>query len=392
MEPPIIHIGPTPFFSNRGCHIRILNEIRGLEARGKKVILCTYGLGNDVDGLDIRRICSIPGYTKTGAGFSPFKPLADLLLFFLVLRVAYQERVRIIHAHLHEGGLIGWCVKIVLFWRRITLIMDIQGSLSGELRSYGTFNRLPFLLSVFYFIERLICLMPDKIVCSSSASRTFLIQSCRVKDQKIELVGDVVPDSFFLTSPASSLRNELGISAGTRLVIYTGSLLPGKGVDYLLEAIEPVLGEHHEVLFVLVGYPKSEIENYVDRAGFADRVMLPGEVDYADLSLWLGSADLAVDPKASGSGEASGKILHYMAAGLPVVCFNTENNRAFLGEHAFYAGAISSSELAAAIDLALTDSESRRKYGAFCRTRAEQSFSIDSVGRQLDRLYHQIAR
>ena len=146
------------------------------------------------------------------------------------------------------------------------------------------------------------------------------------------------------------------------------------------------------MLFVLVGYPKGEAENFIDRMGVADRCMLPGEVDYTDLYLWLGSADLAVDPKASGSGEASGKILHYMAAGLPVVCFDTENNRAFLGAHAFYAATVSSPELAGAIDLALTDSESRRKYGAFCRTRAEQSFSIDSVGRQLDRLYHQIER
>lgn len=392
MKPPIIHIGPTPFFSNRGCHIRILNEIRGLEACGGRAILCTYGLGNDIDGLDLRRIRSIPGYRKTGAGFSPFKPLADLLLFFLVLRVAYRERVRIIHGHLHEGGLIGWCVKVVLFWRRIGLIMDVQGSLSGELRAYGTFKRLPFLLPMFYFIERLICLMPDKIVCSSSASKAFLVRSCKVPEEKIELVGDVVPNSLFQDSRPGGCREDLGLPADKLVVIYTGSLLPGKGVDILLEAVGPVLEGHQDALFVLVGYPKDAVETFIGRTGVAGRVILPGEVDYADLGRWLGSADLAVDPKTAGSGEASGKVLHYMAAGLPVVCFDTENNRAFLGEHAFYPAAISSDELAAAIDLALTDPESRLKYGAFCRSRAQQNFSIDSAGRQLDRLYHQFER
>ncbi|MEJ2058334.1 MAG: glycosyltransferase family 4 protein, partial [Desulfofustis sp.] len=147
-----------------------------------------------------------------------------------------------------------------------------------------------------------------------------------------------------------------------------------------------------DVLFVLVGYPKHAVEKHIGRTGVGDRVILPGEVDYAELGLWLASADLAVDPKISGSGEASGKILHYMAAGLPVVCFDTENNRAFLGEHAFYPAAVSSPDLAAAIDLALTDPESRLKYGAFCRTMVQKNFSIDSVGRQLDRLYHQFER
>ncbi len=383
MTAPILHVGPTPFFANRGCHIRILNEIRGLQASGRRVILCTYGLGEDVEGVDIRRIRSIPGYTRTGAGFSPFKPLADILLFFLVLKVAWQERVQIVHGHLHEGGLIGWCLKVALFWRKIRLIMDVQGSLSGELRSYGTFRRLPFLLSLFYFLERIICLMPDRIVCSSPASREFLIDSCAVDPEKIELVGDVVPASFFQAKPGAGP----GFSSDKRVVMYSGSLLPGKGVDLLLEAIEPIVSRYDDVLFVLIGYPKEPIEKFVAEAGLDGRVMLPGEVDYGELGSWLGSADLGVDPKAPGSGEASGKILHYMAAGLPVVCFDTQNNRAFLGEHAFYAAGATGRDLAAAIDLALTDSESRRKYGAFCRDRAEHDFSSDFAGQRLDRLY-----
>lgn len=115
----IIHIAPTPFFANRGCHIRIRNEIDGLLQRGEDVVLCTYGLGNDVGDIDIRRIVAIPGYTRTEAGFSPFKFIADFLLFFLVLYTAWQEKPDVLHGHLHEGAFIGWAVKTVLFWRRI---------------------------------------------------------------------------------------------------------------------------------------------------------------------------------------------------------------------------------------------------------------------------------
>lgn len=392
MTAPIIHIGPTPFFSNRGCHIRILNEMNGLAGAGRRTILCTYGLGKDVDGLEVRRIWPIPGYTKTDAGFSVFKPLADILLFFLVLKVVWQERADVIHGHLHEGGLIGWCVKILLFWRNISLIMDIQGSLSGELRSYGTFKKVPIILSFFYFLERLICLMPNKIVCSSQASMEFLIHSCRVDRRKLELIGDVVPASIFAIAGAEETRQKLGLPQEKKVVIYTGSLLPGKGVDLLVEAIGPVVKKRDDVTFVLVGYPVDQVRSTAEQAGLADHVVLPGEVDYADLGEWLSGADLAVDPKRLGSGEASGKVLHYMAAGLAVVCFDNENNRNFLGENGFFASSESAVELAAAIDLALTDDEARRKYGAVCRTRAEQEFSSDTAGQQLNRLYKQYER
>lgn len=389
MQPPILHVGPTPFFSNRGCHIRILNEINGITASGRRVILCTYGLGSDVDGIDVRRIWKIPGYRKTDAGFSIFKPLADILLFFLVLKVVWQERVGIIHGHLHEGGLIGWSVKTVLFWRRISLITDIQGSLSGELRSYGTFKKLPFMLSFFYFIERLICMMPDKIVCSSEASLEFLITNCRVDRRKIELVGDVVPDVFFETVDMQEQRYRLGIPGEKRIVMYSGSLLAGKGVDLLLYALKDVLSDNTDCHFVLIGYPKGWVEEAVAVAGVNDRVTLPGEVAYAELADWLGCADIAIDPKPAGSGEASGKILHYMAAGLAVVCFDTGNNRQFLESDAFYAPESPSARLAETINLALTDEETRRKYGASCRNRARNRFSIGSVGAQLHRIYQQ---
>lgn len=389
-QPPVVHIGPTPFFANRGCHIRILNEIEGLRSSGRPAVLCTYGLGNDVAGIEIHRIPKIPGYTRTDAGFSIFKPFADVLLFFLVLKVVLRNKAAIIHGHLHEGGLIGWCVKVVLFWRRIELIMDVQGSLSGELRTYGTFKRLPFMLTLFYFVERLICLMPDKIVCSSPASAEFLSGICRVARQKIEIVGDVVPASFFSVLEKNEKRVRFHLPIEENLVIYTGSLLPGKGVDLLFEAIQSVLKQRRDCVFLLIGYPKEWLEKEVGSYQLENNVIVAGEVPYSELADWLATADLSVDPKPSGSGEASGKILHYMASGLATVCFATENNVRFLGKDAFYAAEESASALAGAIDLALTEQETRIKYGASCRQKAAKEFSQAAVGRHLNELYDRL--
>lgn len=386
-----VHIAPTPFFANRGCHIRILNEYEALRRSGIRVIVCTYGIGSDVADVEIRRIWPIPGYRKTTAGFSPFKPLADLLLFFLSLRVVLREHADIIHGHLHEGGLIGWCVKKALFWRRIPLIMDIQGSLTGELRVYGTFRHLPLLLRLFSWLERLIVRLPDRIVCSSQSSLAFIVDTSLVAEENIEMVGDVVPASFFTVLDKRAQRERLQLAPDGIIVIYSGSLLPGKGIGVLLESMRLVARAHPAVSFVLVGYPKEAVEQVLRTWDNAPRIVLPGEVPYRRLAEWLAVADLAVDPKGSGSGEASGKILHYMASGLPVVCFSSENNRRFLGEHGFFAADGSAAELASAMDLALTDERARHIYGTLGRERAAAEYSQDAVGRQLRALYDSLA-
>ena len=49
----VVMVAPTPFFSDRGCHVRILEEARGLIRLGAEVTLCTYFLGDTPEGLDV---------------------------------------------------------------------------------------------------------------------------------------------------------------------------------------------------------------------------------------------------------------------------------------------------------------------------------------------------
>ena len=386
-RPVAVHIAPTPFFANRGCHIRILNEIQGLKKQGRRVVLCTYGLGNDIEELDIRRIWPIPGYTKTSAGFSPFKFLADFLLFFLVLKTVLTEKPQVIHGHLHEGGLLGWAVSRILFWRKVPVVMDVQGSLSGELKAYGTFRTFPLLLKCFYLLERIINCMPDKIVCSSGASRKFLIEKCATPPAKIDLLEDVVPDSFFHRIDKDVARKELGLPERKKIIIYSGSLLSGKGVDVLMEAVRKMVVERSDIVFVLIGYPKEWVEEFVVTYNLGDNVVVPGEIPYLRLAHWLATADLAVEPKPPGSGEASGKIIHYMASGLATVCFNSLNNKRLLGENGFFSPGESAESLAKTIELALEDEGVRSNYGALCKSRAESCFSLAAAGERLCHIY-----
>lgn len=369
----VLHIAPTPFFADRGCHIRIRNEIESLPRQQVEVTLCTYHHGRDVEGIHICRTGKIPGYTSLGVGFSPFKFPADLLLFFLVLRQTLRIRPDILHGHLHEGTLIGWCVRTLLFWRKIPLVMDVQGSLTGELASYGTFRRAPVLLKLFRLVEKVVYRLPDRFLCSSVRSRDVLVQEFGVDPALTFLMEDVVAD---FCSQQEVRRQDLHIPPDKKVIVYSGSLLAGKGIDTLMYLLEHLHGQRDDLFFLLIGYPVEELQAFIDRQALGSSCLLTGRLAYEQLLAHLALADLAVEPKLPASGEASGKVLHYMAAGLPVVCFATENNRRLLGDSGYFAEPGSDRSLAELVLQALADPETAQRKGNTAREMVRQRFSM----------------
>ncbi|MGC8833187.1 MAG: glycosyltransferase family 4 protein, partial [Armatimonadota bacterium] len=73
----ILMVAPTPFFADRGCHVRILEEARALQNIGHKVVVVTYHNGRNVPGVEVRRIPRIPWYKKLEAGPSIHKCYLD---------------------------------------------------------------------------------------------------------------------------------------------------------------------------------------------------------------------------------------------------------------------------------------------------------------------------
>lgn len=369
----VLHIAPTPFFADRGCHIRIRNEIKSLPAQDFEITLCTYHQGRDVEGIKTHRTWKVPGYSDLGVGFSYYKFPADFLLFLLVLWKSIRFKPDILHCHLHEGVLIGWGVRTLLFWRKIPLVMDMQGSLSGELSSYGTFNRFPIMLKLFRAVEKVICRLPDRFLCSSGMSRDTLVNEFLVDPGKTYLLEDVVPD---FCNRKDLRRVDLNIPENKKVIVYSGSLLAGKGVDALKHLMKRLLVQRDDVFFLIIGYPVADLTAFIQQHGLASDCLLTGRLDYEKLLAYLCQADLAIEPKLADSGEASGKTLHYMAAGLPVVCFDTLNNRSLLAECGYYADPDSDESLAKKVIEALDDHETAKCKASSGRERIHRSYSM----------------
>jgi glycosyltransferase involved in cell wall biosynthesis len=274
----ILHIAPTPFFSDRGCHVRVRGLTLALNRRSHRNIVCTYPHGRDVAGIETVRIRRIKGYTKAEAGPSPFKYVADLLLFLKVCDVLRRERPDIIHGHLHEGALIGWAARMCFFWRRIPLVFDMQGSLVGELAQHGYVERRSLKGRLFSALEYLITRMPDVFVCSSGRSASVLMNEFHVPRERIAVVHDgtdIVPAK---QREEGARPRSAAEDRGQPVVVYTGGLLEAKGLGALREVI---LEAHRRGLpcrFMLVGYPVATIAEFIREHGLRDFCALTGRV------------------------------------------------------------------------------------------------------------------
>ncbi len=381
----VLHIAPTPFFSDRGCHVRIRGIINALNKRLVTNVLCTYNLGRDVDDIEIVRTAAIPGYTKQEAGPSVFKYLADILLFFKVCALIARRKPDIIHTHLHEGALLGWTARLLFFWQKIPLVFDMQGSLVGELEAHGYFKKFGFLRNLFCYLESLILRMPDQIVCSSQNSLDILRNEFNVNMANVNLVNDGADE--FDHSEDKAVIKELSLPDDKSIILYTGGLVEAKGLTYLCDTILESSKRNTQCHFLVVGYPEQKLRDFCTRNGLLDRCTVVGRVPYEKLGAYLEIADIAVEPKLSGSGEASGKILNYMGAGLPVVCFDTASNRQILGDFGYYESTKDVS-LTDQIEAVLADPAKAAEASAATRKLAHDEFSWDAAGKKIQDIYY----
>src|SRR3989344_3874874 len=127
----ILTIAPTPFFSDRGCHIRIYEQMKALSNQGHKIRIVSYGQGRDVNGMKIERIKPI-WQDDPLFGQSIFKRVfLDFLMIFKIIRVKKKFEPDIVHSYLHSGFLIAF---ISSFFSSRKIVFDCQGSLTGEIQ------------------------------------------------------------------------------------------------------------------------------------------------------------------------------------------------------------------------------------------------------------------
>lgn len=382
----VLSIAPTSFFADYGCHIRIAEEARALGRLGHQVTICTYHSGGappPADNVRVVRMPRVPWHAEVRVGSHYHKLYFDALLAATALARSLG-RVDIVHAHLHEGALIGWLVSRL---RRVPLVFDYQGSLTAEMVDHHFLSDRGPLYRVFHRLERAIERLPDEIVTSSEHARRLLAPRVTVPLQCLSDAVDTVRFAPVDAAAAAAARQRLGIPPGRDVVGFVGLLADYQGVGDLIYAARRVIERRPSTHFLIMGYPG--LEQYRRQAydlQILDRVTFTGRVPYASLHEYLAAADVAASAKRSLT-EANGKLLNYMAMGLPTVAYDTPVAREMLGEHGVYASPGDIASLADALLALLDDAPRRAAVRPHLRRRAKHEFSWDAFGARLTAAY-----
>lgn len=387
----ILVVAPTPFFSDRGTHIRILEEALALEKLGHEITIATYHIGKDIHReidtkIDVRRILRLLfWYKKTEAGPDWQKVILDLMLIRKTFFLARAKRPDIIHGHLHEGVLIGWIVQKFLFWRKMKLVADFHGSLTKEMLSHGYLKR--GLKIIFQLLEKFINKRGDFAIASSWEMAEEIKKTRH--DGRVKTVLDGINlESFVLKKTKENIKKEWEIPEDRFIVGYTGGLVDNKGINYFLNSIPLVLSENRNVFFMIGGFPAEHVERFIKEKNIAgENIRLVSPLDYFKLPEFLICCDVAIDPKDASVNQASGKTLNYMAAGLPVICFDKMNNRKYLGDGGYYCGEISPEAIARAIFYSFKNQDEMKGMGSENRESAK-NFSWKISAEIIDSIYN----
>ena len=383
----ILMIAPTSFFADYGCHVRILEELTSLQKRGHTVELCTYHNGRDLPGIVTHRTVDIPWRKRAIVGSSKHKLYLDVALMATVLRRMRAFKPHLIHAHLHEGALIG-SIAGKLF--RTPVVFDYQGSLTEEMIDHGFIPARGRREQLMRWIERRIDALPALILPSSNVAAQHLASN-QVPAGRIQVVPDAVDLDRFDADAAREggrvWRERLGIPSDAAVVVYLGLLADYQGTPTLIEAASRFLARHPHAYVVIAGYPGvGRHAQLAEASPHAARILFPGRIPYDEAPALLAAADVAVAPKRSVT-EANGKVLNYMAMRLPTVCTDAPVNRDLLGDYGWFVPPDDPAALAAGIENALAASSGHR---AALRERVRRHFDWDHQIIHIEAVYDRV--
>ncbi|MFZ5639123.1 MAG: glycosyltransferase family 4 protein [Bacillota bacterium] len=199
---------------------------------------------------------------------------------------------------------------------------------------------------------------------------------------------------------AGLLKKRLGIPESRKVILFAGRLIPKKGVDVLIAAMEQVLKVYPGCCLVIVGggwFGNRRISPHISElhqqaAKMGKKVRFTNYVPPAELPLYFAMADIFVCP--SQWDEPFGLVnVEAMASGVPVVAsarggipeIVTDGLNGFLVQKGHDPGSFVKPILQL-----LRYPELARTLAASGRRRAEDYFNWPRAGRELTRLYEDL--
>ncbi len=325
-----------------------------------------------VAGGEVAEELSDSGIIVKILGLKTYHNPLNLFKLAVLLR---KHRADIVHTHGYYGSTFG---RLAAIGARIPVI------LAHIHTSHADFKRRHL------FIERMLSLFTDKIICVSEAVRNYVVDNERISAKKVAVIYNGAGKAFCAeTEPPSSIdRTSLNWTHDDIVVVTVASITRHKGHRVLIDAIFRLSGIHKNLRLLLVGDGplRKELASYVAALGLSGKIVFAGQA--RDVRPYLRLSDIFVLPSTEREGLGVA-LIEAMAQGLPLVGTRLGGIPEVIEGNAngFLVPPNNIEELACAIERLMTGKDMNRRMGQMGRKIFEKKFTLEIMMAKMERLY-----
>lgn len=236
-----------------------------------------------------------------------------LRLWWFLSRSKYD----IVHTHTSKAGFVGRLAA------RLAGIPVILHTVHGFAFHEASSRRA---LRVYAFLETFAAYACDLMITVSQYHRRWALELGISSAQKlIAIPNGIAAARVCVERGRESVRREVGVAAATMLLLSTGRLAKGKGIEYLLEAAQVVARENtvsFKLVFAGTGPLHESLKQRVYELGLHEQVIFLGFRD--DIGDLLAASDVVVLPTLREGLSIA--LLEAMAAGKPIITTTIGSN------------------------------------------------------------------
>lgn len=177
----------------------------------------------------------------------------------------------------------------------------------------------------------------------------------------------------------ASVRDELGLPADDKLILFSGTPRPHKGVEDLVEAVAEI--DHDEVKALIVGADESEYTERIRKVG-GGSVILQGPQPFEEIPKWISAADVVAIPQRSTAttrGQMPAKVFDAMAMEKAIVATDVCDLSQVLDSCGRIVPPESPTALRDALTELLNQPALRNDLGRAAREKCVQQYSYDAM-------------
>lgn len=169
----------------------------------------------------------------------------------------------------------------------------------------------------------------DRLVVMAEKGAQILQEIYQVKREKIDLISHGIPPTKFLDSNLFKAR--LGLEG--RKVLFTFGLIgPGKGIEYVIEALPKIVQRHPDVVYLVLGVTHPHLlaqegesyrlglERQAEDLGVKEHIIFYNRfLELGELQEFIGATDIYLTPYLEVSQITSGTLAYVFGAGKAVI-------------------------------------------------------------------------